>query len=644
MPVAKLKRVKIRNWEKIAETELEFPDQGLVLVSGSNLAANGSMESVGAGKTSLGEAISRAVVGVDGRFSSTGHYSTDEAGNTLVEVELAVGGQPLVVQYGYKCPELSRTGEGLRFRLGDEEVWRDHVRSTREELVKTINVTPELAQWTVFIDGEKLKFGQLSQRQLVDLLLAALGQPPWTRYHEQAKSVLGKFKTELELAADRRRRATAELLASETSVGEAGDKLAGEEKALAKKTAEHAEQCQSQSARKAKAKAELERLEARRQAAVKKIKEIENAKAGEYHRLEVERTSLGRKTRLAQEFKDKRLESMTKASGNLAAVQRTMCEMLSVPANCPTCGKAWDKKHAKSEIDRQAEAVKTAELAKRSAEDLHAAAAADLKSYARKLAEAEAAVKALNVDAPVRRLSDEIEQLSDVDIPAAYAKLSELESLPPPPSESQVLAAKAVLAERRAKMASAKTALEHAAVAQVEAETALKVINYWTEAYSPYGIPNMVLKRSLTPLNDVSRRLSNLLTGGTIEITYETTRELASGRDKPELAIRVKNRLGARRLEGNSKGEAGLTDLIIAETLSEVGCVSNRLGYRFYDEVVKTQDPVVRRAVFSYLKETARRLGILIFVVDHSPEIANYADRVLLAEKTVEHGTRFRWL
>jgi len=46
------------------------------------------------------------------------------------------------------------------------------------------------------------------------------------------------------------------------------------------------------------------------------------------------------------------------------------------------------------------------------------------------------------------------------------------------------------------------------------------------------------------------------------------------------------------------------------------------------------------------MKDVAQRLGILVFLVDHNPVAANYADHVLLVEKKAENGkvsSTVRW-
>ena len=156
----------------------------------------------------------------------------------------------------------------------------------------------------------------------------------------------------------------------------------------------------------------------------------------------------------------------------------------------------------------------------------------------------------------------------------------------------------------------------------------------------------MVLREAVAPLNSEARRVSAAMTGGTIDVKYSTTRELASGLDKAQLNITVDNKLGGKKLAGSSKGEGGLTNFVIAETLSEVGKVSRRVGYRWYDEVVPHQDPKVCHSIYSHMKDTDNKLCILVFLVDHNPVAANYADHFLVVEKKGNVGAShsvIRW-
>jgi hypothetical protein len=175
------------------------------------------------------------------------------------------------------------------------------------------------------------------------------------------------------------------------------------------------------------------------------------------------------------------------------------------------------------------------------------------------------------------------------------------------------------------------------------AERTERVATYWARGFSPEGIPNLVLQQTVGPLNEAARLISEALSGGTIQVQFEASTELADGRRKPRLVTRVTNRFGARRLSGNSKGEAGLANLIIAETQTQVGRVTHRVGYRWFDEVVNTQDPSVRRSFYSYLRRQAHERRLLIFVVDHHADAASFADRTLIAEKSSDGFTRYLW-
>ena len=111
-----LKRIQLRNWTTVRSAELELPACGLILLIGSNLAAEGKLQSVGSGKTSLGEALARALAGVRGRFTDLGQFTTDGSKEgCYVKVEAELQSQPFTVEMGYKCPELNASGEGFKF-------------------------------------------------------------------------------------------------------------------------------------------------------------------------------------------------------------------------------------------------------------------------------------------------------------------------------------------------------------------------------------------------------------------------------------------------------------------------------------------------------------------------------------------------
>ena len=113
----KLKSIQIRNWMKFRNVHLKFPERGLVVVTGHNLASNGALQSVGSGKTGFGEAICHTLLGVSSHFDHVGDYSLDTNGDTYICLEADFLGKPLKVEMGYKCKELKSSGEALQVHV-----------------------------------------------------------------------------------------------------------------------------------------------------------------------------------------------------------------------------------------------------------------------------------------------------------------------------------------------------------------------------------------------------------------------------------------------------------------------------------------------------------------------------------------------
>lgn len=633
----------------IYETALDFPDKGLVLVLGTNTQdSHGKLQSVGSGKTLIGEAISRALLGVPGRFTRLGDFSCDHRDNrnTYVKLLADLDGHPLEVELGYKCRELSRTGEGLRFKIGDRSICRARIEDTREELLDLTRVTPDLAEWTVFIDGDKLSFNKLSEKRAVELLMAALTQPPWTEYHQRALRVFANFKQEASVAEAAYGEAKLSVSRAKELVDSAEVVVKDETGRLAEIQARHRRAIDDQGEVVQAASSNVEKIQGRKSEIKRELARIEQENANEFAKLDEQLNHARTKLARARHLKDIKLKPKFSAESDETAARDRLKELYGAPKNCPRCGQKLDKQPTRDEIE-------TAEIQARDAiakclkfRNSLSRLQTDIQNYSDEVYRLEADIKRQKVKPEVQRLGREFEDLEtrlEGAVRAYDDAQRKLSRLNQPVDQSALVSAKAVLADRNERFAAAKSRVEETALAKTDAEAAVSVVKYWVEAFSPTGIPNIILRETIGPLNDVSRRLSLILTGNTIVVSYDTTKTLASGTDRAELVIRVDNKIGSKRPEGGSKGESGLTNLIIAETLAEVGQVAGRVGFRWYDEVVKSQDPVVRRSIFSYLRDTANRLGIPIFVVDHSPEAANYVDHVLMVEKTALAGTVARW-
>jgi DNA repair exonuclease SbcCD ATPase subunit len=630
----------------VRNTELEFPEKGVVLVTGHNEASKGAMESNGSGKTSLGEALCRTLVGVNGRYSSLGHYSQHDKGNMYVKLEAELKGQPLVVELGHKCKELSKTGEGLRFQYGEQEpVQRGHIQETRQEIISALGITPNLANWAVYIDGDKLNFNRMSERETVGLLMTALRQPSWDDIQKKTSRLTTDAKTTQKTLASKLDYLKQQRTNNANMIEDAKADLADEKERVKKE----GEELQDKIALEEEAIADKERravrLEARQILIKKECKRIDEECAVSQGKLEKEIVALQSDENTLLSTLSKLMDKRSNAQSKKMAERKVLNEMLDVPTTCPTCNKPWDQAHGEAEIKTQRSKVTKAEAALVAADKKKTDVDGKIQVIRQQISVINSKIRALKRPKEAQDLSYEYEDnegaLRNISKEVADRRVR-IQSLKQGPDRANLERYAAILDERKAKTTEIKTDLEKTASELVEAEMLVKVLGYWVEAFGPTGVPNLILADAVKPLNDIARRISSLMTGGTIEIVYDTSRTLVSGKTSQELVVNVHNKIGATRIAGSSKGEGGLINLIIAETLSEVGMVSNRVGFRWYDEITNGKDPVVRKNILAYLREMANRLGILIFIVDHHAEAASYADYVLVAEKT-DSGTRYFW-
>lgn len=632
----KLKRVVLRNWMKFKSVDLEFPECGMVMVTGINAASGGALQSVGSGKTGLGEAVSRALYGVQGRYVHLKQFSADKRGNTYVRVEAVYLDKPLVVEIGYQCKELNPKSEALRFTYDGKAIERGTIAQTRDELTKLLMVSPLLASWTVFLDGDKIKFDRLTQGDSVDLVMSALRQPPWTQYHEKTKAAMNKFRQVMAKDEATHEQAVQRVQDVETEIQEAKEHLAEaqddyDEAVAAHKKEQASYQTSLQSLNESVAghRKEQKELES-------KMQKLEKDKATAHHQLEIKQHEIDERIRVLKLRTKPLRDAMNLASTSQTENRVAYTNYRDAKRVCPTCNRPMGDKLDAARLRSLQESYENAAAAFKVAETALHDHEAKIEAVEDEGATVLDQINQLGVKYGITELSRRHESLTrtlNQALSEAHMIEVKLASTSKGPSDAALKVAQNSYTEKQKALKKAKEALAAASESFATAQATLKVMDYWNVAFSPYGIPNMVLREAIAPLNAEARRVSTTMTGGTIEVVYSTTRELASGMEKAQLNIEVNNRLGSKDLAGSSKGEGGLTNFIISETLSNVGQVSRRVGYRWYDEIVPHQDPKVCHAIYEYLSQIAHNLGILIFMVDHNPVVANYADYFLVVEK-----------
>jgi DNA repair exonuclease SbcCD ATPase subunit len=643
-----LKRIYVRNFETIKETEVDFPTSGLCLVIGLNKTKS-SVDSIGSGKTALGEAISRTLLGVRGRYKGAklGAYSADHCGNknTLIELTCELNGKELKVWSAYRCKDFSTTGEALRFAYDGTTVERGTIDETREELNKLIGVKSTVAENTVFVDGARLNFNDMSETELVDLFLSSLSPTDWTAAQRKTKSTIAETEEEYH-------HLNGQFEASTRIISQAKDELSDLEDELpsiSKRIEQLRNDQQTRVATAAKkvedAKKAIEKTKARMAETKAELKKLEKTKAEEFANNELElsraRSEISEVTR--------EVDSVNRAVGaakKALSTARSARDNLEEPTTCPTCGKPWDKKHGEAALRKADEDVKIKSDELKKLQDTLEKIESKRDRMESDFRQLQSKLRSSSVSKKISELSESYED----DEKALEDQTDDLSTLERQLTRESAPVDETPLKVAHEKIKGVKTRINklqeeidaHSAKA-TELSTTLAVLNYWHKAFGPTGLPNMILGDAMGYINHVSANVSGILTGGLLEINYSNTKVLASNAERPELMINVKNPTGATRFLGSSKGEAGISNLIIAETLNEIGRIWHRVGYRWLDEAVNSQDRMIRGAVYGYIRSQAQKRGILTFVVDHNQDVESHADHVLIAEKSKDGFTTYRW-
>lgn len=648
MPDLKIKRLELRNWQTIKEADILFPEKGLVLILGKIDVDGEPIESVGAGKTAVGEAIGRVLFGYQGKHARLGDYVNDHESSMLVRITCTFCGKELIVENGYKWQGLSDTGEGFRYIYDGKTVERGRIAETQAELYKMIHTTPDLAPWCLFVDGDKINFTSLSEKDTVQLLMSALSQPSWRTFHEQTLKCQRECETTL-------REHKAVLKKSKSDIEAIESQIKTQEAAIIRLEHEFQTQESAWAANHATWKetieADEEAIEGHESsmAELKKLlKQEEDKHAARSHELREAERSLQAKKSKHNADRATHQANVNSLTRDISSLHKAIKSFES-SKSCPTCKRDYDAESVdeiNQHISQHTEQIENIEVDLEQAKSDLVNVTSDIENINAQLKSITEELNAIAMDKTIQSLSTKYQQ----EETARNRLQKHLQSLvanePKQPTSLAIASAKAKLETHVDSLEAAKAAVEASSKDIVDTESMLELVKYWTTAFSATGIPNMVIEDSIPALNDVALRISQTLTAGLATVSYATKRKLATGASRASVNIKVHNKLGSSKFAGSSKGESKLINLIVAETIAEVGNMAQKVGWRAYDEVLNSQDQRIRRALLSYMKQLVEQKDMLIFVVDHNPEVASFADKVLVAHKSEmsEAGvTRLYW-
>lgn len=642
------KKIYIRHFGTVQESELVLPGPGLCLVIGRN-STSSSVESIGSGKTLLGEAISRTLLGVSGRFSNFGAYSSDLCGNknTLIKLDCDLNGKPLTIWSGYRCKELSSTGEGLRFQYGsDDPIERGKLTETRAELSKLIGIPPTLAEHTIHVDGERLKFNHLSERDLVDLFLSVTSIGSWEAAQKRVSASISSTREEKAGIEAKKQLIEESISTFQRKIDQTNEALSQEIERVRSRKEEQDVLIAQEESKVNVFRQKIKTIEKEKISIKSQIKKLEEEKAKSYAQLELKlKRSTSEIASISVEV-EAAVKEEAAANSSYEAAKRDL-DSLAEPDFCPTCKKPWDKKHSDSALKERRTRLEEAEKVLKEKRDLSRKIKNKRQEARDAQTDIQTSMRQLNAGRHIQTLSEEFEDLENQEdsvnegIKRAEKKIAELRL---PVDESRIAVLRAQAASYAAEKKNAEDSISSYDQKIVEVGAFLQVLEYLYRAFGPTGLPNMLLNDSLQYLNRASSHLSSVLTGGLIEISFNSTKQLAAGDSKPSLTINAKNRTGSKRFNGASKGEAGISNLIIAEVLYSLGRLWQKVGYRWLDEAVNSQDPTVRGSVYSYFREQASKQNLLTFAVDHSHDVEAQANHIVIAEKSSAGFTTYRVL
>jgi DNA repair exonuclease SbcCD ATPase subunit len=153
-------------------------------------------------------------------------------------------------------------------------------------------------------------------------------------------------------------------------------------------------------------------------------------------------------------------------------------------------------------------------------------------------------------------------------------------------------------------------------------------LQFWREGFSNQGLKSFILNAVTPYMNQRASHYSQLLTGGEIDIKFNTQSTLKTGKVREQFAVEVVNRNGANTYAGNSGGERARTDLAINFVLSDLVAQRSHRSYpqRFFDEPFEGLDEAGVEAVMDLLADMVQEAGS-VFVITHQPGMQSLFNR-----------------
>lgn len=162
------------------------------------------------------------------------------------------------------------------------------------------------------------------------------------------------------------------------------------------------------------------------------------------------------------------------------------------------------------------------------------------------------------------------------------------------------------------------------------------------QAFSRRGVPAMIIKNVLPPLENAANELLHKMTEGRLHLRFETERQRQDGDVKETLEIMITDELGCRPYELFSGGEAFRINFAIRIALSKLLASWNDTQLRclFIDEGFGTQDAQGREYLVEAINGIKDEFD-LILVITHIEELKEAFPHRIEVWKTSD-GSQFQ--
>jgi DNA repair exonuclease SbcCD ATPase subunit len=163
-------------------------------------------------------------------------------------------------------------------------------------------------------------------------------------------------------------------------------------------------------------------------------------------------------------------------------------------------------------------------------------------------------------------------------------------------------------------------------------------LTFWDHGFGNHGIKSYMLDSVLPFLNTRAQYYADIMSGGDLQITFSTQRQLKSGQWKDEFQVEVVNKQGANVYKGNSAGEKRRSDIAVGWALGDLAAqrATKPIRFKSLDEPFENLDESGEEGVIRLLHTVVQQYET-IMCITHSDSLKSSFPEVLTVVK--ENGS-----